>query len=276
VNALIALGIGVCVAAAVAVGAAAFSPARGAPQAWRPSHGGARRAIGALVAGIVALALTGWLLAGVGAALVVIVRRQLFGSARAGKERRRVEAIALWLEGLRDALSSDASLQTVLLKLAESPPSGIADEMTMFERRCRHGVPLADALWQLGRDVAHPTADIAVATMMQSLELAGAKLRSQLHELAVTARHELAMRERVDRIRARFEGATKAMVAIGAVIVVYLRFVGTTLNYYRSASGQAVLAVPFGLWAITFWWLRMLSRYDLPGRTLTRRPEAVA
>ena len=103
--------------------------------------------------------------------------------------------------------------------------------------------------------------------MIFSMEVSGPKLYAVLDELATTARAELAMRERVDRVRAQFEISAKAMFAIGVFIVIFLLTVGKgTLDPYRSPLGQVVLAIPLFMWAATFWWLKRLSRYEMPQR----------
>jgi Flp pilus assembly protein TadB len=230
----------------------------------------ARRTLEGLVAGLVVLVVTRWVVVGVAVALGVALRGRVFPGSGASAERAHVEAIALWLEGVRDALRSDASLQQVLYRVAANPPAPLADELGRFERRGRQGVPLIEALALLADDVAHPTADVAVASMTQSLELSGGRVRQQLDELAATARHELAMRERVDRIRARFDFATKAMMLLAALIIAYLWLVGRVTDYYRTPTGQVTLALPVATWVLSLAWMRHLARYELPQRVLQR------
>ena len=275
-SAVLALLLGVIVAAAVLAASRATSPLPPARAAWTVDRRMPMRLVAGFAAAMVALMATRWLLAAAVAFAVVLLRGRVFSAKRAAVERGRLQAIATWLEGLRDSLGADASLQTVLFKVAEAPPAPIAAELVEFTRRCRHGMALSESLWRLGDDLAHPTADLAVATMIQSIELSGARLRRQLGELATTARHELAMRERVDRIRARFESAAKAMVGIGLAIVAYLSVASSLLSYYRTPVGQFVLAIPVSLWVVTFSWLQRLSAYELPPRTITRRPQVVA
>ncbi len=234
-----------------------------------------RRALEGLVVGLVVLVVSRWVVVAVAIGVGVQVRGRVFAGSGADRERRHVEAIALWLEAVRDSLRSDASLQQVLFKVSMNPPEHLAEPLGRFERRGRQGVPLGEALWLLGEDIAHPTADVAISSMVQSLELSGGKVRGQLEELAGTARHELAMRERVDRIRARFDFATKAMMVLAAAIIGYLWLVGRVATYYRSPAGQVTLALPVATWVLSLWWMRRLARYELPERTLIRRPAAL-
>lgn len=247
--------------------------ARAVPRRQDPQR--LRRAVEGLVAGLIVLVVSRWIVVALAIGVGVYVRGRMFAGSGADVERRHVEAIALWLEAVRDSLRSDASLQQVLFKVAMNPPDQLVDELGRFERRGRQGVPLADALWLLGEDIAHPTADVAISSMVQSLELSGARVRGQLDELAATARHELAMRERVDRIRARFDFATKAMMLLATLIIGYLWLVGRVAEYYRSPAGQVTLALPVATWVLSLWWMKRLARYELPQRTLVRRPNTM-
>lgn len=263
------LGAGVTLTVLVA-GAARRAPALTGPSMVGAERRIARRTIEGVAAGLAVLVMTRWVVVAVAIGVGVAVRGRIFAGSGAAAERAHVEAIALWLEGVRDALRSDASLQQVLYRVAANPPAPIADALGRFERRGRQGVPLTDALGMLADDLAHPTADVAVASMAQSLELSGGRVRQQLDELAATARHELAMRERVDRIRARFDFATKAMMLLAALIIAYLWFVGRVTEYYRSPAGQVTLALPVATWVLSLAWMRHLARYELPRRVLQR------
>lgn len=268
-----ALLLGAGTALVVVVAGSARRPAARAPV---PSTGAgvdrrtARRVLEGLLVGLVVLVVTRWVVVGVAAGIGVALRGRIFAGSGAAAERAHVEAIALWLEGVRDALRSDASLQQVLYRVAANPPAPLADALGRFERRGRQGVPLTEALALLADDLAHPTADVAVASMAQSLELSGGRVRQQLDELAATARHELAMRERVDRIRARFDFATKAMMLLAALIIAYLWLVGRVTEYYRTPAGQVTLVLPVATWVLSLAWMRHLARYELPRRVLQR------
>ena len=272
-----ALLVGAAATLAVLVAGAAASPPAAARATARRRVDGhtTRSAVEGLAAGLAVLVLTRWVVLAVAAGVGAAVRHRIFAASGARAERTRVEAVALWLEAVRDALRSDASLQQVLYRVAANPPAPLALALGRFERRGRQGVPLSDALALLADDIAHPTADVAVASMVQSLELSGGRVRQQLDELAATARHEVAMRERVDRIRARFDLATKAMIVLAAAIIGYLWLVGRVATYYRSSPGQLLLALPVATWALSLGWMRRLARYELPRRTIMHRGAVV-
>jgi hypothetical protein len=65
---------------------------------------GARGVI-AVVAGLVALVATRWLVAGLGVALLVLSWRGLAGAASERRALVRLEALATWTESLRDTIA---------------------------------------------------------------------------------------------------------------------------------------------------------------------------
>ena len=84
------------------------------------------------------------------------------------------------------------------------------------------------------------------------------------------------MRERVDRIRSRFDFATKAMMLLATAIVAYLWLVGRIADYYRTATGQLLLVLPIATWVLSLVWMRRLARYELPQRTIAAQALVVA
>jgi hypothetical protein len=231
-----------------------------------PAH---RLATGA-AAGFVTLAATRWLvLAAVVAAMVVLWGR-LLHDRRAEAERRHVEAIAAWLEDLRDTLrASSVGAEEALELVAERPPAAIAEPLHRFALRRRQGFRLEDALVDLGDDLAHPVSDAAVAAirLVVSGSTGGGRLYGTVDALASAARDEVGARERVDRARAVYQQSMKRLVVIAAVLVAYLRFAaGDLLTPYGSAVGQVVLLVPLAMWVGCVLWLRSLCTYELPRR----------
>jgi hypothetical protein len=201
---------------------------------------------------------------------LVVFWGRLVHDDRAEHERRRVEAIARWLEDLRDTLrGSSMAAEHALEHVALRPPEAIAEPLARFVQRRRQGFRTDEALTLLADDLAHPTADAAIAAMLLVVGgSAGAgRLYGTVDALAAAARDELAARERIDRTRAVYQSSMKRLMVIGALLVAYLRFAGgDLLDPYDTAMGQVVLLFPLGLWLGCILWLRSMCRYDLPAR----------
>lgn len=238
--------------------------------------------IGAVVAVLVLLA-TSWPVLAVVAGALVVSWGRLLHDERADEERLRVEGIAKWLEDLRDTLRGSAvGAEEALEQVAARPPHAIAGALELFARRRRMGFRTEDALSDLADDLAHPTADSAIAAICLVIGgSAGAgRLHTTVQALAAAARDEVTARERIDRTRAIYRSSMQRLVMIGTALVLYLRFVGgDLLDPYDTPVGQVVLILPISLWIGCILWLRSLCRYELPvrhGVTKTAEQKAVA
>ena len=278
---LVGFATGLLAMAAVAAVVLAFRTP--APRPARAA--GARRRVGvspatlaaAIAAGLLVLVVTRWLVAAAAAVGLVVVWSGLFQSSVATAERRRVAAIAKWLEDLRDLQrGSNLDLPQALDRSALRAPKDIEAELGRFVDRMRHHSPLDEALLALAVELDHPTSDMAIAAMLFAYgHASGSTLYDTFEELAVSARDELAARDQIDRLRTRFESAMRRMVVILAALIAYLLVAsGETLAEYDTATGQAYLVVPIAIWGFALWWLRSLSRYRRGGRYLDY--EAVA
>ena len=230
----------------------------------------------ALAAGVLVLLATRWPALAVGAALLVLSWRRLLHDTRADDERRHIEGIAKWLEDLRDTLRGSAiGAEEALEQVALRPPDAIARQLRTFAHRRRQGFRTEDALADLADDLAHPTADAAVAAIRLVIggSTSAGRLFGTVSALAAAARDEVSARERIDRTRAVYQSSMKRLVVIGCVLVAYLRLAGgDLLQPYDTAVGQIVLLLPLSMWLGCILWLRSLCRYDTVPRARAARP----
>lgn len=228
-----------------------------------------RIAIGAAV-GFVTLLASRWVLLALSLGVLATVWGRVMRDDRAERERRRLEAIAAWLEDLRDTLrGSSVGVEAALEQVAARPPDELRDALGVFLLRRRQGFRTEDALDDLADRLAHPTSDAAVAALQLVVTGAAAsgRLWGTVEALANAARDEVRARERIDRTRAVYQGSMQRLVVIAVVLVAYLRLAaGSLLDPYSTPVGQVVLIVPLAMWAGCVAWLRRLCRYEMPGR----------
>lgn len=276
----IALAAGFLGAAGVASLWMAFHPASARrKRAGAIDNGSTRLLLGAVLAGFVVFALTRWPVAAVGVGVFVGSWRWLFSVSDTKRDRAIIEAVAQWLEQLRDVVRrSSVAIENAVELVAEDTSGVLAVPMANFLLRRRQGRRLPDALRELADDVGHPTADAAVAAIVLVVGggAGGGRMHDTLDELAMAARDEMRARDEIDRTRRIFQRAMRRLVILTVLFVAGLvAFAADLLAPYRSVAGQIWLLVPCGLWALCLVALRRLTRYDLGTRYRLRLPDEV-
>ncbi|MFJ5090884.1 type II secretion system F family protein [Streptomyces sp. NPDC088674] len=237
-----------------------------------------RRASAAVLVGVLVLVATGWVIAGVGAGILVLTWDRLFGGAREERtQMRRVEALATWTESLRDTIAGAVGLEQAIPASARAAAPALRPHLEALVDRLRARTPLPDALQFLADEIDDASADIIVAALILNARLRGPGLRQVLGALAKSAREEVDMRQRVMAQRAATRRSVQIVVAVSVLFVLGLAiFNKDFVSPYNSPVGQVVLAGVCGLFALGFWWLRKLSTIETPERFLVRDTQTQA
>jgi len=245
---------------------------------------GVRGAVAA-AAGALVLVATGWVVAGVGTALLVLGWRGIGGAAGERKAMARLEGLAMWTESLRDTIAGAVGLEQAIPASLRAAAPSIAGPLGRLVDRLHTRVALPEALHKFADDLDDSSADMIIAALIINARLRGPGLRELLSALASSVREELDMRRKVNAERR----ATRRSVQIVVAVSVGLALVMAVFNRgyvhpYNSPLGQVVLVVVAALYGVAFLWLRRLARFDAPERILIvpqpgvpeQAPEAVA
>ncbi|GAA2718082.1 type II secretion system F family protein [Actinocorallia aurantiaca] len=232
----------------------------------------------AVIVGVVSLIVTQWVVVAVGMALLVLGWESVAGGA--AEERRsmaRLEGLASWAESLRDTIAGAVGLEQAIPASVRAAAPALQPPLRALVDRMHTRVPLPEALRRFADDLNDSSADLIVAALILNARLRGPGLREMLGALATSARTELEMRRRV----AAYRASTRRSVQIVVTFSVGFALVLTVLNPgyvapYRSFMGQIVLAAVVGLYALGFFWLRRLARFQLPQRLLGESEPAAA
>ncbi|MGL5857624.1 MAG: type II secretion system F family protein [Angustibacter sp.] len=279
VDALLIVALGGAVGAGVLLLVRALVP----PQSVGPSTGSAavtrlrelvaragRRGLIAVAVGVVMLAVTRWVVAGVAVAVLAFAWPALFGGARAERAAmERLEGLAAWTESLRDTIAGAVGLEQAIPATAHAAAPSVAGPLQALSDRLRVRTPLPAALARFAEDLDDASADLVVSALVLNSRLRGPGLRQVLTSLAESVRADLDARRRIAAGRA----STRRSVQI--VVGVTVAFVGGLILFnrgylepYTTVAGQVVLATIFGLFAAGFAWMRRLSRFVTPERFL--------
>jgi tight adherence protein B len=231
------------------------------------------RGVAALAAGILMWAVTGWPVAGLGVAFGAVAVASLLGGRRRHDDSvARTEAIAVWVEMIRDTMAGAKGLEEALVASARVAPKAIEAEARRFATRLDH-TSLQEALRALGDDLDHPSADLVVVGLAHGadMERATGDLGELLSRLAESIRADVRMRVRVQVGRARIRTSAKIVVGwtLATAVVLYV-FDRDLLSGYASLGGQLWLAVVFSVWGMAGLMIRRLGRLEMPERFVAR------
>lgn len=250
---------------------------RGTPVRPRRVSGGpsfvdriGRRALIAVGVALLVLVATGWPVAAVAAAGLVLGWSSLFGGARAERQStERIEALAGWTESLRDTIAGAVGLEQAIPATLHAAAPAIRPQLRILVDRLRVRVPLATALQRFADDLDDPAADLTVAALILNARLRGPGLRQVLTALSDAARADLDMRQRVSAGRASTRRSAQIVMVFSLVIVAGLTAINPDyVQPYGTLTGQVVLAVVAGCFGGGFVWMRRLSGIDVPARFL--------
>jgi len=239
------------------------------PREVRP--GASVRIGGGLVAGVVVLALSGWV---VPALVVGVATWAAIGSwqrrdRRADTVVERTDALASWIENLRDVLiAGDQPIGAINATVATCGPS-IRPQV----RRLAAGLGRQDpnvVFRRFADEIDDPLGDLIAAGLLIAVQR-GARTVAVLNSLAEQARHQADRRRIVDAERAPVQReVTLLSVTMGALIVGLLVFGRADyLRAYDTAAGQLFLGVILVIYAVLLVRVQRLARYPRPSRFLT-------
>ncbi len=227
---------------------------------------GVRGAVAA-AAGALVLVATGWVVAGVGTALLVLGWRGIGGAAGERKAMARLEGLAMWTESLRDTIAGAVGLEQAIPASLRAAAPSIAGPLGRLVDRLHTRVALPEALHKFADDLDDSSADMIIAALIINARLRGPGLRDLLGALSGSVREELDMRRKVGAERRATRRSVQIVVAISVGLAMGLAiFNHGYVKTYDSPLGQLVLVIVVAFYAAGFIWLRKLANFDPPER----------
>lgn len=229
--------------------------------------------LAAVVAGALTLIATGWIVAGIGIALLVLAWPSIGGATGERQAIARLEGLATWTESLRDTIAGAVGLEQAIPSSLRVAAPSIRGPLARLVDRMHTRVPLPEALRRFAVDLNDPGADLIIAALIINARLRGPGLRELLGALSVSVREELDMRRKVYAGRRATRRSVQIVVAISVGLALALAlFDRTYVRPYGSVVGQVILAVVAALYAASFIWLRRLATFQPPERLLDAAP----
>ncbi len=229
------------------------------------------RLAGAGAAALAVVAASGWfvaaLIVGVGSWYAIGAWQQR--DAGGVSDLQRVDALASWIENLRDVLiAGDQPIGAINATVATCP-AAIKPQV----RRLAAGLGRQDPAIVFRRfadDIDDPLGDLVAAGLLIAVQR-GARTAAVLSSLAEQARRQSDRRRLVEAERAPIQREVTLLTVIMGSLVVGLLVFGRAeyLEPYDSVGGQLFLGLVLAIYALLLLRVQRLARFPRPSRFLT-------
>lgn len=213
-----------------------------------------------LASGVGAFLITGWIGLALAAPAVTDSMLALYSDrARRNARRTRVEAIAAWLEMIRDTIASGAGFGSAVRLTARRAPGPIAAEVRRLSARL-DSMSFSEAITRFGEEVDVAEADTAFVALATASRSAGGNLGRVLTVGVESLRDKVEQSSRIDALRSRF--LTSAGLMVGATVASSAMVLLSSRQFrssYESSTGQLVLVLVGAFFVLAVMTLRRMA-----------------
>ena len=222
-------------------------------------------------AAAIVLAFSGWVIASVvvGMACWFAVRVWQRRDRRAVSDVERTDALASWIESLRDVLVAGDQPVGAITATVATCPEAIRPQVRRLAASLGRQDP-AMVFRRFADDLDDPLGDLVAAGLLIAVQR-GARTAAVLGSLAEQARRQADRRRLVEAERAPLQREVTLLTVIMGSLVVGLLVFGRAeyLEPYDTAGGQLFLAIVLTLYALLLVRVQQLAHSPRPSRFLT-------
>ncbi len=228
----------------------------------------------AIAVGSLIVALSGWIIPAVVVGAIAGWLANSMQRRRGGVDMsvERTEALASWVENVRDVLQSGNQPVGAIGATTETCPPSIRPHVRLLFARLSAGQPAEVAFRRFADDIDDPLADLVAVGLLIAVSR-GAETEHVLSALATQARHQADRRRIVEAERApmRREVMMVSLVMCALLGGVFLFGRSSYLDGYDDVSGQVFLAFVLAGYGALLMWVGRLAAFPRPARFLTLR-----
>jgi tight adherence protein B len=173
----------------------------------------------------------------------------------------RLEALATWIEALRDSIAAHRGLLAAIESTVNTAPPSIRDNVAALVVRIKSGIALDSALYAFAGELGDAAVDEAIAPLILASRFGGSDLQGLLATAAGNTRDQIALWQRIEIARAKPRRDMRLVIAVTLVFTLGILLIGH--GYFKpfgTPVGQIVLLAVAGLFAAGFAAMNRLSR----------------
>jgi len=173
----------------------------------------------------------------------------------------RLEALATWIESLRDAVAAHRGLLAAIESTVGSAPNLVKAHVAGLVARIENGTPLDKALVAFAQELDDAAVDEAIAPLILASRFGGSDLRHLVATAAANTRDQIELWQRTEVARARPRRDMRLVMAVTLAFTLGILVIGH--GYFRpfgTAAGQFALLAVASLFAAGFAAMNRLSR----------------
>jgi Flp pilus assembly protein TadB len=224
--------------------------------------------IAALLAGIVIMVATGWVIAVPILPAAVLGLPALLMVTSADRQIARMDAIAEWTRNLAGVLTAGQGIEAAIQASLRSAPDAIRPEVGRLVGRMRSRWSTEQALRAYADDLDDATGDLVCAALILGAARRGDGLARVLHDLAESVSADVRGRRMIeaDRAKPRTSARMVTLLSIGALV--FFGLGGRFFAPYATPLGQLILFTLLTCYGLLLWWLRRMAEIQPASRFL--------
>ena len=224
--------------------------------------------IAALLAGLVIMVATGWVIAVPILPAAVLGLPALLMVTSADRQIARMDAIAEWTRNLAGVLTAGQGIEAAIQASLRSAPDAIRPEVGRLVGRMRSRWSTEQALRAFADDLDDATGDLVCAALILGAARRGDGLARVLHDLAESVSADVRGRRMIEADRAKPRASARMVTLLSIGALVFFGLGGRFFAPYATPLGQLILLTLLTCYGLLLWWLRRMAEIRPASRFL--------
>ncbi|MCC6496254.1 MAG: type II secretion system F family protein [Propionibacteriaceae bacterium] len=224
--------------------------------------------IAALLAGVVVMVTTGWVIAVPILPAAVLGLPALLMVTSADRQIARMDAIAEWTRNLAGVLTAGQGIEAAIQASLRSAPDAIRPEVGRLVGRMRSRWSTEQALRAFADDLDDATGDLVCAALILGAAKRGDGLARVLQDLAESVSADVRGRRMIEADRAKPRASARMVTLLSIGALVFFGLGGRFFAPYSTPLGQLILLTLLTCYGLLLWWLRRMAEIQPASRFL--------